>query len=195
MPILGLMESRWKLGIVVVLICLLLLEVIQHFFGYTLATVWGPLIVFTLACAAYVLLAILLWRKSRILSSIALILPIIPMLPFILHPIQSVVVAGMVVTNLVTDPVRQERISPTLSFRVFRYPGIWETAKPTYTYEVYGNPTELPFVWKQLKTDSDPCGQGMDADALTIVPGITEYAFTVSCESRHRFDSSEGPVP
>ena len=180
--------TRWQLSIASVLVGLILIEAIQHYSGYTLASVWGPFIICSSACVSYILLMFLLWHSNRTASILGLALPTV----FVAKDFVGwVVVAAMFLTNMSTEPIKEGRVLPRASYRVVRYPGIWGGATSPYTYEVYKNPRILPFVWKEVAHDNIPCGNGEDIRDLIISADPDGKTVDFSCT---RKESGQIPI-
>jgi hypothetical protein len=175
--------TRWQLRVAPVLIFPIVMEVVQHYSGYTLASVWGPSIILSSAFFSYLLLMFLLWDSNRIVSIFGLVLPVAYLAS---NFVGWLLVAAMVLSNVSTEPVKQERISSTIFYRVVRYAGVWGGATPPYTYEIYENPRMLPLFWKEVTHQTVPCGNGSDVRNLEISVEPNGEIVDVSCMGQEK---------
>jgi hypothetical protein len=170
--------TRWRRVVAAILACPLGVAAIQLASGYRLAPPHGPLTVLVSACVSYVLLIFLFGSTNRNVMIAGLGVPL-----FLagMSLVEFVVVLAMLLNNMFTKPIRQARISPTVSYRIMRYPSVWGGATLPYTYEIYKNPSWLPSVWKKVIQATVPCGDGNDIRNLKITPSRDGRDAEVSC--------------
>lgn len=186
------LDTRWQFCVAALPICLILLVPIQFFSGYSLASVWGQLIIVAVACFANVLLMFLLWHKSRttFIEGLAVSVSF-----WIGSYFGCFAVLLTAVGNASTVPAAEGRISPIASYRVVQDLGIWGGVPQSYTYEIYRNPRWLPFVWKEVMHERVPCGQGFDAGGLLIGAGANDHLVVISCRKPEpAFISKQIPI-
>jgi hypothetical protein len=186
------LRARWQFCVAAPSVCLILLVPVQFISGYSLASVWGPLIVIAVACFANVLLMFLLWHRSRDAFVVGLMISLSFWAGSFIGCL--VLLAGLV-GNSSTILAAEGRISPIASYRVVQYPGIWGGATQTYTYEIYENPRWLPLVWKKVIHDTVPCGKGFDAGGFLIGAGANDHMVVISCKGPEPgFSSNQIPI-
>ncbi len=172
------LHTRWQLCVAVPSVCLILLVPVQSISGYSLASVWGPPIIVAIACFANVLLMFLLWHRNRDTFFAGLMVS----LSFWIGSFASWLMVLATILDASKVPTAEGRISPVASYRIVQYPGIWGGAPTPYMYEIYKNPRELPFVWKEVVHDTIPCGHGADAADVLIGADANVHMVVVSCK-------------
>ena len=185
------LHTRWQFCVAVLSVCLILLVPVQSVTGYSLASVWGPLINVAIACFANVPLMFLLWHRNRYIFFAGLMV----LLSFWIGSSIGWLVVPETILNASTVPTSEGRISPIASYRIVHNPGFWGGATTPYTYEIYKNPRGLPFVWKEAVHDTIPCGHEFEAVDVLIRAGANDHIVVVSCRKPEpSFSSKQIPI-
>lgn len=107
----------------------------------------------------------------------------------------GLMVLSTTLSNASTAAAAEGRISPIASYRIVQYQRFLNYGTPTYTYEIYENPSRLPFVWKEVAHGTDPCGKGLGAKGLQIGTGPNDHVVVVSCRNPEPgFSSNQIPI-
>lgn len=172
------LHIRWQVLTAIPLVCLVSLVPIQAFSGYSPASATVLQVVVAAACVAWFPLIFLLWQMRRTKFFVGLLVPVLFLIP---NFVVALAALSTTLINMATLPAAEGRISPIASYRVVQYPLLLGFATPPYTYEIYENPSRLPFIWKKVAEGTVPCGKGFDAKGVLIAADANDHMVVLSC--------------
>jgi hypothetical protein len=144
-------SSPWRARLAAICLLVFVLAAIQIRTGYSLSSVLARPVIYGLACLAYPVMMIAVWRSSRLASALGVAVWLIGLV--IVGP------AILSVLSLGTSrffPAAEGRITPTASYRIFLRHSLWG-ATPYYGYVIYTNPRWFPVIEKEVARGASPC--------------------------------------
>ncbi len=180
----------WNAGWRALLLLAVLLAPLQFASDYSLATPFGPFAIYGVACLAYIVMMMVVWRRSRVAAGLGLALPGAPLLVGA-HGILLAVAVGLGARGI--RPVAEGRISPTVSYRIVLSHGLFG-ATPYYEYKIYRNPRWFPLIQKKVTNSALPCGWQSEPKDDVIGPGRDETQVEIRCTDPQRGGPFEIPV-
>jgi hypothetical protein len=166
-----------RAGVTVLLLIAALLAPTQFVTGYTLASVLAPFIIGGLSCVAYFAITIAVWRRSRIVAALGVVIPAIGL---VITGRGLLVAVALASGTSSIFPAAEGRISPTASYRIFLRHSLWG-ATPYYGFTIEKNPRWFPLIEKEAAIGALPCGSG--PHDVTIGPGRDEHVVQITCRN------------